>query len=547
MDKKLNAIIADSLLNNWELKAFSNYEGRSYEYKKVAKLIILFHRFFEKAGIKQGDKIALLGRNSSQWGISYLSIITYGAVVVPILPDFKSDDIHYIINHSEANLLVIANALLAQVDAEKIEKVNAFISLDSFEVIMERNGNALTEMSQQAINNSDNLEISKNDVNIKTFEDDNLALISYTSGTTGFSKGVMISRRNLVSNILYAQENMPLDAGDRICSFLPMAHMYGQLFEFLFPFTLGCHNTMLDKMPSPQVILKAFNEVKPRLILSVPLVIEKIYKKQIAPAISKPGIKLMLRIPLLNKLVHRKINRKLTDSFGGNFREIVIGGAPLNREIEDFLRKIKFRFTIGYGMTECAPLLSYAAWNVTRPYSAGKLVDRMEVRIDSGDPFKTVGEILVRGENVMLGYYKDPESTKKAIDSEGWLHTGDLGVIDANNYIYIRGRSKNMLLGSNGKNIYPEEIESKINNLPAVLESLVVQRNEQIVALIYFDDEPAKQAGINGKNEAERLEELRKSVNATLPKYMHVHKFIRQREEFEKTPKKNIKRFKYQG
>ncbi|MFB6342018.1 AMP-binding protein [Saccharicrinis sp. FJH62] len=545
MKKKLNKIFSDTLRLNWSLNAFSDYEGSTYAYSDVAKHMELFHSLFKDAGINSGDKIILLGRNTANWAISYITIVSYGAVVVPILPDFKPDDVHYIVNHSEAVLMIVSDALAKPLDMAQMKKVKTTISLDSFDVTWERRGQKVARLLAEKRGADKEDEATQPNIKLDEFPENDLAVLSYTSGTTGFSKGVMISRNNLVSNIIFAQEHMPLEAGNKICSFLPMAHIYGQLFEFLFPFSLGCHTTFIDRMPSPQMVTKAFGEIKPHLILSVPLVLEKVYKKRIAPALEKGSIKFMLKIPGLNKVVYNKVRKQLTESFGGKFYEIVIGGAPMNKEIEDFLRKIKFHFTIGYGMTECAPLISYDAWDTTQPYSAGKVVDRMVVKIDSDDPYNVVGEILTKGENVMLGYYKDEKSTKATIDKDGWLHTGDLGVIDKNDFVYIRGRSKNMILGANGKNIYPEEIENRINNMPLVMESLVVERNSQLVALVFADQDVLKTEGITAEALPEKMEEMRKEVNKSLPKYEQLQKVEIQKEEFEKTPKRSIKRFMY--
>jgi len=373
----------------------------------------------------------------------------------------------------------------------------------------------------------------------------NMAVLSYTSGTTGFTKGVMLTHNNLVANVIYANKNMPLDPGDKIVSFLPLAHAYGCAFEFLWPFNLGCHVTFLTKTPSPQIILKAFAEIKPRLILAVPLIMEKIYKKQILPVINKSSIKMLLKVPLLDKVIEMKVKKKLMDAFGGNFHEVVIGGAPLSKEVEEFLYKIRFPFSIGYGMTECAPLISYANWDKTRLGSAGKVVDNMEIKIDSDDPEKIAGEIMVRGENVMKGYYKNPEATKATIEPDGWMHTGDLGLLDKDGFVFIKGRSKSMILGSSGHNIYPEEIEARFNNLDFVQESLVVDKEGRLVALIYPDYELADKKGLTDKDLREIFEKHRKYLNEILPAYMSIATTRVFSEEFEKTPKKSIKRFLY--
>jgi long-chain acyl-CoA synthetase len=461
-----------------------------------------------------------------------------------VLPDFNTADTNHIINHSESKILIGAKSLLDKIDFDNLPALQSVIVLEDFSLFKSRDENMEYKLNDSFQFYKDN-KLPKEGFVFEEWGKEEMCVISYTSGTSGFTKGVMIPERSLVSNIIYAQEHMPLKAGDKIVSFLPMAHVYGLLFEFLFPVTLGCHITFLSKIPSPAVITKVFGEVKPNLILSVPLVIEKIYKKKILPAIEKPAIKILLKTPLLSSMILKKIRTTLVETFGGRFFEIVIGGAPLSAEVEAFFKQINFPFTIGYGMTECGPLISYAAWNKTKKSSAGQLVDRMEVRIESSDPYQVVGEIQVRGENVMLGYYKNDEATRSSFTDDGWLKTGDLGVIDAENFIFIRGRLKNMLLGPSGQNIYPEEIEAKITNLPYVGECVVVERNGKLIALIYPDAEALKAGNINEADVRDIMEQNRKKVNDELPKYEQIAGIEIVIEEFEKTPKKNIKRFKY--
>jgi long-chain acyl-CoA synthetase len=463
---------------------------------------------------------------------------------VPVLPDFNPDDILHILNHSESVFLFAADNLFEKLDHQKIPGIKGVVSLNDFSALSfpSPEEKALwekcftSEHAGQSL--PDNFELDE-------YQPEDLSIISYTSGTSGFTKGVMIPARSLLSNIIYAQEHMPLKAGDSIVSFLPMAHVFGLLFEFLFPVSVGCHVSFLTKPPTPQLIIKAFQEVKPRLILSVPLVIEKIYRKRILPALEKPAVKFLLKVPGIQQLLYKKVRASLVETFGGNFHEIVIGGAALNKEVEVFFRKIKFPFTIGYGMTECGPLISHEPWTSFRPSSAGRLVDRMEVRIDSNDPFNEVGEILVKGTNVMLGYYKNEKATVDAIDSEGWLHTGDLGVIDADNFIYIRGRSKNMLLGPSGQNIYPEEMEAKLNNYPFVLECVITEREGKMIAFVYPDPELVEAEKIDATRMKEIMDENCKQVNKEFPKYAQLASIILVDKEFEKTPKKNIKRYLY--
>ncbi|HKI88708.1 MAG TPA: AMP-binding protein [Draconibacterium sp.] len=540
----LAKLYTDSFQKNWENLAFSDYEGKSVTYSEVATTIKSLHLFYQILGLQQGDKIAVLGRNSANWGTFFLSAISAGIVIVPILPDFNKSNTNHIINHSEARMVVGAKSLLEKIDFEKSEKVEVVLVLEDFSLHAARGEDMEFKLA-------DSFEYyQKNKLTIAGFrfeewEKEDTCIISYTSGTSGFTKGVMIPERSLVSNIIFAQEHMPLKPGDKIVSFLPMAHVYGLLFEFLFPVTLGCHITFLSKIPSPAVITKVFGEVKPHLVLSVPLVIEKIYKKRLLPTLQKPTMKILLALPGISNIILKKVKAKLVETFGGRFFEIVIGGAPLSAEVEEFFKRINFPITIGYGMTECGPLISYEAWDKTMPSSAGRLVDRMEVRINSEDPFNTVGEIQVKGENVMLGYFKNEKATKEAFTEDGWLRTGDLGIIDKNNFIFIRGRSKNMILGPSGQNIYPEEIEARITNQNFVAECVVVERNHNLVALVYPDFEALKQEEIPESDLSGIMEENRRKLNAELPKYEQITAFELVSEEFEKTPKKNIKRFKY--
>ncbi len=543
--------IEKSIKNNWDIQAFSDYKGDSYKYSDVARRIARIHIAFEQGGIKRGDKIALLGKNSAHWTIVYLATISYGAVIVPVLPDFKPNDVHHIVNHSDSIVLFVGDNILETLKEKEMINLKAIFSINNFSILSDKDNGGLSKKMASI----DELFAEKypdglSPENFKLVEVPNseLAVISYTSGTTGFSKGVMLSHNSLASNVLYAHNNMPLQSGDSIVSFLPLAHSYGAAFEFLFPFTLGCHITFLTKTPSPQVILGAFKEIRPRLVLAVPLIIEKIYKKQLLPALEKPSMKYMLKIPGINKLIYKKIKNKLVDVFGGNFHEVVIGGAALNKDVEIFFNKIKFPFSIGYGMTECGPLISYANWDKTRLGSAGKMVDGMKVKIDSPDPLNEAGEIMVQGENVMLGYYKNEKATNEVLDKDGWLHTGDLGVTDKDDFIYIKGRSKSMLLGPSGQNIYPEEIEAKLNNMNYILESVVIDskgNNGKLVALVYPDHETAKSDNIDEVQLEAIMENHRKNLNKELPVFMNLSKIRIYPKEFEKTPKKSIKRFMY--
>jgi len=544
--ERLIGYIEQSIRQNWEIEALSNYKEKGFSYKEIAEKILKFHIFFKDAGVKEGDKIALVGRNSANWCVVYLATVTYGAVIVPILPDFKAEDLTNLITHSEATVLIVDDKILETLNNKKLPAITATVSLDDFSLassVKPQLKKSYPSLESKFIQTYPDLR--KEDIKFSDVSNDALAVISYTGGTTGFSKGVMLSHNSLAANIRFAQTHMPLKPGDPVVSFLPLAHTYGCAFEFLFPFTFGCHITILSKTPSPQIIVQAFKEIKPRLILSVPLVIEKIFKKQLLPVISKPHMKILLAIPGINKILHKKIREKLTETFGGRFHEIVIGGAAFNPEAERFFRKIGFRFTVGYGMTECGPLISYTSWDTTKLGASGKPVDTLEVAIDSEDQEKKMGEIILRGENVMLGYYKNEKATREIIDENGWMHTGDLGVIDKEKNIFIKGRSKSMLLGPSGKNIFPEEIEAVINNMKYIAESLVISEDNKLVALIYPDFEMMKKDNISEDQLQPILDETRKSVNERVPEFMAVHKFRIHPEEFAKTPKRSIKRFLY--
>lgn len=546
IQERLIGYIEQSIVKNWDIEALSNYREKGYSYKAIAERILKLHILFKGSGIKEGDKIALVGRNSANWCITYLAAVTYGAVIVPILPDFKPEDLTNIINHSDSRLLFVDDKIFESFAVEKIPEVIGILSLDDFRLIFPRTTPiketfaSLEERYAKAFP-----ALTKENIKFSGISNDALAVISYTSGTTGFSKGVMITHNSLAANVRYAQKNMPLESGDPVVSFLPLAHTYGCAFEFLFPFTYGCHITILTKTPSPQILIQAFKEIRPRLVLSVPLVIEKIFKKQLLPVISKPHMKILLSIPGVNIILHKKIREKLVETFGGKFKEIVIGGAAFNADAEKFFKKIGFRFTVGYGMTECGPLISYASWDTTKPGASGRAVDTLEVTIDSPDPQNIVGEIILRGENVTTGYYKNEKATAELIDDKGWMHTGDLGLIDKEGNIFIKGRSKTMILGPSGKNIYPEEIEAVINNKNYITESLVISVDNKLVGLIYPDFEMMKKDNISEEQLPAILEEIRKEVNDRLPEFMAVSKFRIHPEEFAKTPKRSIKRFLY--
>jgi long-chain acyl-CoA synthetase len=546
IQERLIGYIEQSIVKNWDIEALSNYRESGYSYKAIAERIIKLHLLFKGSGIKEGDKVALVGRNSANWCITYLATVTYGAVVVPILPDFKPEDLTNIINHSDSRFLFVDDKIFESLEIDKIQDITGIISLDDFRLIFSRSTSVKETFSSLEEKYSTKFpELKKENIKFSGLSNDALAVISYTSGTTGFSKGVMITHNSLAANVRFAQTHMPLESGDPVVSFLPLAHTYGCAFEFLFPFTYGCHITILTKTPSPQILIQAFKEIRPRLVLSVPLVVEKIFKKQLLPVISKPHMKILLAIPGINMILHKKIREKLVETFGGRFKEIIVGGAAFNADAEKFFNKIGFRFTVGYGMTECGPLISYASWKTTKPGASGRAVDTLEVTIDSPDPQNIVGEIILRGENVTTGYYKNEKATAELIDDKGWMHTGDLGVIDKEGNIFIKGRSKTMILGPSGKNIYPEEIEAVINNKNYITESLVISVDNKLVGLIYPDFEMMKKDSITEEQLPAILEVIRKEVNERLPEFMAVSKYRIHPEEFAKTPKRSIKRFLY--
>lgn len=548
MDKSFNAYIENSICENWELTALSDFKGVSYNYKDIARKIEKMHILMEAAGVKKGDKIAICGRNSSHWAVAFFATLTYGAVVVPILHEFKPDNIHHIVNHSESKLLFVGDVVYENIDKSKMPGLTGIILINDFSVLHSRSKKLIDarEHLNQYFGDKYPERFRREDVSYHKDSPDELALINYTSGSTGFSKGVMLPYRSLWTNLKFCYDNMTyINPGDQVVSMLPMAHMYGLMVELCNCFAKGCHIHFLTRIPSPKIILDAFAEVKPRVVISVPLIIEKIVRGKVFPLLEKPLMQLMMKIPFLNTQLQQQIRAKLEEAFGGNMQEIIIGGAALNHEIELFLHKIGFPFTIGYGMTECAPLISYSPWQKARLGSCGKVIDRTEARIDSADPQNIVGELHVKGDSVMLGYYKNQEATD-AVLKDGWLNTGDLAVLDKDNYIYLKGRSKSMILGPSGQNIYPEEIEARINNLPYVNESIVIEQNGKLVALIYPDFENAEKQGLASSIE-ELMEENRIAVNKNLPGYSQITKIKLFYEEFEKTPKRSIKRYLYQN
>ena len=540
----LTALFEVSIRSNWDNRALSDYGGSSYTFRDVGARILAIHEIFRQNGINKGDKVALLGKNSSNWGIIYIATVTYGAVIVPILPDFKPADIHFIVSHSDSCLMFVEDFIFKDLDMVQMPLLKVVYKIQDNEVLYQNEFRILNIKCR--ILNEEEGPVTPDMIHFDEFSPEDIAVISYTSGTTGFSKGVVLQHKSLYGNILYAHRNMPLNPKDQILSFLPLAHTYGCAFEFLFPFTVGCDITFLTKTPSPKIIMQAFQEIRPALILSVPLVIEKIFKAQLIPVLRKPAMKILTHVPLINQVIFSKIRQKMIAVFGGNFNELVIGGAPFNNQAERFFRQIRFPFTVGYGMTECGPLISYASWKTTRLGASGRVVDELEVKIDSPAPHAGAGEIMVRGNHVMLGYYKNAEATRAVLDEDGWLHTGDLGVIDKKGNIYIRGRSKSMILGPSGKNIYPEEIESILNNRFMVMESLVIERENNLIALIYPDYDAVEKAAVVKEDLPEIFSGYVHDLNHRLPKYIHVSGYEIVSAEFEKTPKRSIKRFLYQ-
>ena len=546
-----NACIQESLQKYWNNDGLSDYGLQTFQYKDVARIIEKLHIILEASGVEKGDKVAICGRNSSRWGIAFLATLTYGAVAVPILHEFLPAQIHDIVNHSEAKLLFVGDIVWPKLDADKMPYLEGVFSnsSDEYKILVAR-----TEKVRYARENLNRLFGEKFPMNfrphhINYYHDspDELAVLNYTSGTTSNSKGVMLPYRAMWSNYAFAVEKLGklMGPGDKVLSMLPMAHMYGMAFEFIYEFLHGVHVCFLTKTPSPQVLLGAFADLKPRLVVAVPLIIEKIVRKAVLPKLQTPVVQLALHTPFLRERVKAEVCHKLQDAFGGNFIEIIVGGAAFSQDIENVLHDIGFNYTVGYGTTECAPIISYATWNTFKKGSCGRPVPRMEVRINSVDPAHVPGEILVRGMNVMLGYYKNDEATAAVIDKDGWYHTGDLGVMDAEENIFIKGRSKNLLLGANGQNIYPEEIEDKLSSLPYVTECVVIQKGDYLYGLVYSDPEDVKAGGMSEAMLEAQMEENRQELNKIVPSYARIHAIKMVTEEFEKTPKKSIKRYKY--
>ena len=545
-----NEIIEKCIIDNWDLDALTDYKGITLQYHDVARKIEKLHIMFENSGVQRGDKIALCGRNSAHWAVAFLATLTYGAVAVPILHEFTPEQIHNIVNHSESKILFVGDIVGTQVDATKMPSLEGIINIPDYSLALSRT-DKLT-YAREHLNELYGRKFPKyfRREHVKYYHEqrpDELALINYTSGTTGFSKGVMIPYRALWGNYDFAVHVLGkvINRGDRVISILPMAHMYGMAFEFIFEFLYGCHIYYLTRIPSPAIIAQAFAEVRPQIIIAVPLIIEKIIRKKVFPKIQSGKVRLLRNIPIINKKVEEKICDQVKQAFGGRFYEIIIGGAAFNQEVEQFLHRINFPYTVGYGATECAPIICYSDYQTFVPGSCGRAVIHMEVKIDSPDPANVPGEILARGTNVMLGYYKNEEATRQTIDNEGWYHTGDLGTMDAYGNVFIKGRSKNMLLGASGQNIYPEEIEDKLNSLPLVVESVVVQRDTKLVSLVYPDYEEAKNLGFATSDIEAQMQQNLQDLNLVQPAYCKLAAIEIQEKEFEKTPKKSIKRYLY--
>ena len=540
----------NSFRENWDLPCYTDYgEDTQYTYGEVAEKIARLHLLFKHCSLRRGDKISVIGKNNAHWCIAYMATITYGAIIVPILQDFTPNDVHHIVNHSESVFLFTSDSIWENLEEEKLTGLRGVFSLTDFRCLYQRDG----ETIQKFLKNTDKemhalypKGFTREDVQYTTLSNDKVMLLNYTSGTTGFSKGVMLTGNNLAGNVTFGIRTELLKKGDKVLSFLPLAHAYGCAFDFLTATAVGTHVTLLGKTPSPKIIMKAFEEVKPSLIVAVPLIIEKIIKKSVLPKLETPAMKILLKVPIINDKIKATVREEMIKAFGGNFKAVIVGGAAFNQEVEQFLKMIDFPYTVGYGMTECGPIICYEDWRRFKPGSCGKAVPRMDVKVLSSDPENIVGEIVCKGPNVMLGYYKNEEATQEVIDKDGWLHTGDLALMDAEGNVTIKGRSKNLLLSASGQNIYPEEIEDKLNNLPYVAESIIVQQNEKLVGLVYPDFDDAFAHGLKNEDIEQIMEENRVALNDTLPAYSQISKMKIYPEEFEKTPKKSIKRYLYQ-
>lgn len=548
LEQSFIALIEQSIKTNWYLNALTDYKGITLQYRDVARKIEKIHILLENAGIEKGDKIAICGRNSAHWTVTYLAVITYGAVVVPILHEFKADQVHNIVNHSEARLLFVGDQIWENLNEAAMPHLEGIIELKDFGVPVSRSEKLAyaRDHLNEIFGHKFPCRFRPDDISYEKEKSEDLAIINYTSGTTGYSKGVMLPYRSILSNVLYCKEKIGLKAGDSVVSMLPLGHVFGMTFDFLYGFTAGAHLWFLTRMPSPKIIAESFAEIRPRVIACVPLIVEKIFKKNILPKVDNKLGKLLLHVPIISDKIKELIKQKAMEVFGGNFIEIIIGGAPFNAEVEAFLKMIDFPYTIAYGMTECGPIICHSHWTELKLASCGKVAARMEAKVLSPNPSAIAGELVCRGANLMLGYYKNEEATRQVIDTEGWLHTGDMATIDEDGNVFIKGRCKNLLLTSSGQNIYPEEIESKLNNMPYVSESLIILQQDKLVGLIYPDSNDAFAHGLSQSDLVRVMEENRLELNKQLPAFSQIARFKLYPEEFEKTAKKSIKRFLYQ-
>ena len=548
LEQSFIALIEQSIKTNWYLNALTDYKGITLQYRDVARKIEKIHILLENAGIEKGDKIAICGRNSAHWTVTYLAVITYGAVVVPILHEFKADQVHNIVNHSEARLLFVGDQIWENLNEAAMPHLEGIIELKDFGVPVSRSEKLAyaRDHLNEIFGHKFPCRFRPDDISYEKEKSEDLAIINYTSGTTGYSKGVMLPYRSILSNVLYCKEKIGLKAGDSVVSMLPLGHVFGMTFDFLYGFTAGAHLWFLTRMPSPKIIAESFAEIRPRVIACVPLIVEKIFKKNILPKVDNKLGKLLLHVPIISDKIKELIKQKAMEVFGGNFIEIIIGGAPFNAEVEAFLKMIDFPYTIAYGMTECGPIICHSHWTELKLASCGKVAARMEAKVLSPNPSAIAGELVCRGANLMLGYYKNEEATRQVIDTEGWLHTGDMATIDEDGNVFIKGRCKNLLLTSSGQNIYPEEIESKLNNMPYVSESLIILQQDKLVGLIYPDSDDAFAHGLSQSDLVRVMEENRLELNKQLPAFSQIARFKLDPEEFEKTAKKSIKRFLYQ-
>ncbi len=545
----VNKTFEASFKENWDRPAISNYHGATYHFRDLARKIAKLHIIFEESGLEKGDKVAICSRNQANWVVAFLSAMTYGAVPVPLMHEFKPSNIHHLVNHSEAKVLFVDDVIWEHIIESEMPALQAIIQVNTLKLMFAAN-EKITEARarlNELFGKKYPMAFTPDSLNYHEDQADELAIINYTSGTSGFSKGVMIPYRAIASNLEFGRKALPqINNTSRVVSMLPCAHMYGLMFEVLYELSAGCHVHFLTRLPSPKIILQALEEVKPKVVIAVPLIIEKIYKNKIKPVLEKAGIKFAMKVPGLDQLVINKIKHELINAFGGEFYEIIIGGAAFNKEVESFFKKMGFPFTVGYGMTECAPIITYSDWKTEKLYSCGEVVPNMEMKIDSPDPQNIPGELLVRGANVFLGYYKNPEATEEVLDKDGWLHTGDMGVIDADGSLFLRGRSKCMILGPSGQNIYPEEVEAALDVRPYFVESLVIEDNGGLTALVYPDFDQGAKDGMDQKELMKYIKSTLPEINKEIPNYARLSKIEVMTEPFERTPKKSIKRYLYQ-